>query len=79
MNGQQINELATICTRYADLKSHATSAYRSLVKFRMGVFKDMITEDEFKILKQAEEIADRIRDNTSTHDAIKYFNSLQNA
>ncbi len=77
MNPQQINELAAICTRYAELKNKAKEAQHNLVRFRMGVFSDMITGKEIEILKEAESIAERISMYTSQSDAVRYFNNIQ--
>lgn len=74
----QIHELATICTRYADLKSAAKTAANNLTMLKFVLFTDMLTQDEISILKQAQEIAERISQTTGQYDAVRYFYSLQN-
>lgn len=76
MQPKNMHTLATICTRYADLHNSALNARKGLQTLKTHLFIDSVNDEEREILKKAQEIVERLQDNHSVHDAIKYYNSL---
>ena len=77
MTKEQANKLATISTRYNELHSASKDAARAIDKVKGKLFAELISEDELETLVEALEILHKITDNTSQHDAVKYFMEIE--
>ena len=76
MTPKEINQLATIVTRFSVLHSTSNTAYKAVQELNFNLFKSSVTSEERELLKEAFSIIERIRDNTTQSDAVNYFNEL---
>ena len=76
MTDQQINELTTIVSRFTEVKAAAKAAKNSINELKFVMITDLVSEEDKKILQQAQDIVERITSNTSERDAIKYFKKI---
>ena len=79
MNNQEVNQLATIATRYSEVNSAAKQARLAILEVKFKLFSDFISEEEEEILTKAMQILEQIGDNTKQWDAVKYYNQIINA
>jgi len=79
MNNQEVNQLATIATRYSEVNSSAKQARLAILEVKFKLFSDFISEEEEEILTKAMQILEQIGDNTKQWDAVKYYNQIINA
>ena len=77
MTQQQIHELATIASRYAELKALAKEASSAMTALKWKLFAGAVSDEELEILSKAQSIAEKVADNHTTTDSIKYFTKLK--
>lgn len=70
---EEINKLATITTRYANLNIAAKDAAKAINMVKFLLFTDFISEEEKNILENSMNIMHDISNRTSKYDAITYF------
>lgn len=78
MNKEQINTLATIATRYAELNSASKQAKQAITEARFKAFNSMLSDEDKQTLYAAEDILSKIAGKTNVRDAVNYFESLNN-
>lgn len=76
MNDKQINELTTIVTRFTEVRVTAITTKKSINELKFVMITDLVSDEDKKILQQAQDIVERIASNASERDAIKYFNKI---
>ena len=79
MTNQEINKLATIATRYAQLQTAAKTADKIITEVKFNLFADIITNEELELLKKAQEVLEKISSNTHQTDAISYYKKILDA
>ena len=77
MTPQQIRILATITSRYYELNALAKKASNAIEALKFKIFTGSVSDEDLEILAKAQSIAERIADNHTTTDAIKYFTKLE--
>lgn len=77
MTQAQINQLATITTRYTTLRIAAAEAEKAIRNVKFELFTDFLSKEELDIVEKARHIMCHISGNTHQHDAVKYFNKIQ--
>ena len=77
MTQQQVNQLATITTRYNTLRIAADEAEKAIRNVKFELFTDFLSKEEMDIIEKARHIMCHISGNTHQSDAVKYFNKIQ--
>ena len=78
MTNQEVNQLATIATRFSEVNWAAEQAKLAIEDVRDKLFKNLISEEEQEIVAKAMYIMEQISSNTSQYDAVKYYNQIMN-
>ena len=78
MDTQQIQKLATICTRLNSLNVAAKQAENALKEVRFKMIDNILNDEELNALNKAMSIVNKVYDNTHVRDAINIFNNLKN-
>lgn len=76
MNAQEINQLATIATRYAELNLKSKNAATAITDVKFALFAGFISTEDFLTLAKAKNILSNIAEKTGQTDAMEYINSL---
>jgi len=73
---KEIHTAVTVANRFATLHNSAKNCRNAIGRLRFDCFSDSLTDEESKILKQAEDIAAMVENKTSQQDAEKYLKTL---
>lgn len=65
--------LATICTRYAELRASVKDGLNALSAIRQKTFDETITPSDKQLLRDFEKLLSRLHDQHGQIEAVKYF------